>query len=161
MGPNGSGKSTALKIAAGLLAPTVGSCLVLGKTATRPLARALIGYMLESPSFPDHLTGEEVVRYYAELSGLKSLTARMAARQALAQAGLQGAESRPAEAHAWLCQVHRALPANNPAAQSGRVLRKIRDLEAQLQLPAVQTYKPTAGESDTTDTGIVDLPDGL
>ncbi len=95
MGPNGSGKSTALKLAAGLLKPTGGSCRVLGEEATSPKARTFIGYMPESPTFPDHLTGEEVVRYYAGLSGLKAPTARAAARRALAQAGLHGAESRP------------------------------------------------------------------
>jgi ABC-2 type transport system ATP-binding protein len=95
MGPNGSGKSTALKIAAGLLVPSGGSCHVLGDAATSAAARACIGYMPESPSFPDHLTGEEVVCYYAGLSGLKPTLARAAARQALAQVGLHGAESRP------------------------------------------------------------------
>ena len=95
MGPNGSGKSTALKIAAGLLSPTGGSCRVLGEEATGPKARGLIGYMPESPSFPDHLTGTEVVRYYAGLSGLKTMAARAAAHRALAQAGLRGAENRP------------------------------------------------------------------
>ncbi len=68
---------------------------------------------------------------------------------------------RPAEAHTWLCHVHRSLPANNPAAQSGRILRKIRDLEAQLQLPAAQFYEPKDGGFDSANTGIATMPDGL
>jgi tetratricopeptide (TPR) repeat protein len=68
---------------------------------------------------------------------------------------------RPAEAYAWLCQVHRSLPANNPSAQSGRILLKIRDLEAQLQLPAAQLYEPKDGAVDPTTDGIKGMPDGL
>ena len=68
---------------------------------------------------------------------------------------------RPAEAHAWLCQVHRSLPGNNPAAQSGRILHWIRELEAQLQVPAAQSYEPREGGSDPANPVIADLPDGL
>lgn len=97
MGPNGSGKSTALKIAAGLLAPTCGNCRVLGVDPTNPEARTRIGYMPESPSFPGYLTGMEVMHYYAGLSGLRSRQARLVTTRAMAQVGLHGAENRPVQ----------------------------------------------------------------
>ena len=52
LGPNGSGKSTALRTVAGLLVPTVGNCRVVGVEAVSPAARAVTGYLPESPGFP-------------------------------------------------------------------------------------------------------------
>jgi ABC-type Mn2+/Zn2+ transport system ATPase subunit len=43
-GPNGSGKSTLLKLAVGLLSPTSGEVLVLGRPPSDPSVRRRIGY---------------------------------------------------------------------------------------------------------------------
>lgn len=43
-GPNGSGKSTLIKLVVGLLSPTGGTVLVLGRPASDPTARRRIGY---------------------------------------------------------------------------------------------------------------------
>jgi Cu-processing system ATP-binding protein len=71
LGPNGSGKTTSLKAAAGLIRPTRGD-VVLGKPgrpATEPEARRDISYLPQKVSFPEALTGYEVVEFYRALRG--------------------------------------------------------------------------------------------
>ena len=46
-GPNGSGKSTTIKIALGLVQPSVGECEVLGIPSINPAARTKVGYLPE------------------------------------------------------------------------------------------------------------------
>jgi ABC-2 type transport system ATP-binding protein len=94
-GDNGSGKSTLLKTAAGLLRPTAGRCRIFGLDATNPAARARIGFQPESPGFPDHLSGIEVLRFYAGLSGLVGTLAKARAERVLDQTGLASAATRP------------------------------------------------------------------
>ena len=70
LGPNGAGKTTALKIITGLIRPTSGEINIFGQKD--PLkARDRIGFLPENPSFYPHLTGEELLRFYAGLYGKK------------------------------------------------------------------------------------------
>jgi Cu-processing system ATP-binding protein len=71
LGPNGSGKTTTLKAAAGLIHPTSGE-VMLGdppRPAFEPAARRILSYLPQKVSFPDALTGSEVVEFYRELRG--------------------------------------------------------------------------------------------
>jgi Cu-processing system ATP-binding protein len=71
LGPNGSGKTTTLKAAAGLIHPTSGE-VTLGdppRPASEPAARRILSYLPQKVSFPDALTGSEVVEFYRELRG--------------------------------------------------------------------------------------------
>jgi Cu-processing system ATP-binding protein len=71
LGPNGSGKTTTLKAAAGLILPTSGA-VTLGdppRPASEPVARRVLSYLPQKVSFPDALTGNEVVEFYRELRG--------------------------------------------------------------------------------------------
>ena len=71
LGPNGSGKTTTLKAAAGLIHPTSGE-VTLGdppRPAFEPAARRVLSYLPQKVSFPDSLTGSEVVEFYRELRG--------------------------------------------------------------------------------------------
>lgn len=70
LGANGSGKSTLLRSILGLLAPTAGQCRVLGGDPAEPAVRARLGYLPEAPYFYRHLTGRELLRYYARVSGV-------------------------------------------------------------------------------------------
>ena len=72
LGPNGSGKTTTLKAAAGLLTPTEGSVFVDEplRPATDPRARRAISYLPQRVSFPESLSGREVVEFYARLRGI-------------------------------------------------------------------------------------------
>jgi Cu-processing system ATP-binding protein len=71
LGPNGSGKTTTLKAAAGLIFPSAGA-VWLGdppRLAVEPEARRVLSYLPQKVSFPDALTGAEVVEFYRELRG--------------------------------------------------------------------------------------------
>ena len=70
LGPNGSGKSTTIKIILGLLEPTAGGCRVFGVPSAQVEARVDVGYLPESPYFYRHLSGRELVRFYARICGL-------------------------------------------------------------------------------------------
>jgi len=66
LGPNGAGKTTTLKIITGLLKKTSGEIRLFGELS--PLqARTKIGFLPENPSFYPHLTGEELLSFYAKL----------------------------------------------------------------------------------------------
>ncbi|HZY05318.1 MAG TPA: ABC transporter ATP-binding protein [Anaeromyxobacteraceae bacterium] len=69
LGPNGSGKTTSLKAAAGLLRPSSGRVLVgePGLPAWQAGARRVLSFLPQKVSFPDSLTGREVVEFYRRL----------------------------------------------------------------------------------------------
>src|SRR5687767_1710147 len=70
LGPNGSGKSTTIKMLLGLVEPTAGECRIFDVPSSRVEARCDVGYLPESPYFYRHLTGRELVRFYARMCGL-------------------------------------------------------------------------------------------
>ncbi|MDZ4815743.1 MAG: ABC transporter ATP-binding protein [Verrucomicrobiota bacterium] len=71
LGPNGSGKSTTLKVILGLVSPTEGEVLVQGIPAHQVEAHRYLGFLPENPYFYQFLTGEETVRFYGRLLGMK------------------------------------------------------------------------------------------
>jgi Cu-processing system ATP-binding protein len=90
LGPNGSGKTTCLKAAAGLILPTSGEVLVDGRPAAHPEARRSLSFLPQKVSFPDALTGREVVDFYRRLRGVPA--GRSA--EVLRFASLNGAAAR-------------------------------------------------------------------
>lgn len=70
LGPNGAGKTTTIKILVGLIFPTSGQVSIFGFKPSDRKARRRMGYLPENPSFPDGLTGEEVLRLMGDLVGL-------------------------------------------------------------------------------------------
>jgi Cu-processing system ATP-binding protein len=69
LGPNGSGKTTSLKAAAGLVRPTSGD-VGLGdppRPASDPVARRACSFLPQKVTFPDALSGREVVEFYRAL----------------------------------------------------------------------------------------------
>jgi Cu-processing system ATP-binding protein len=92
LGPNGSGKTTTLKAAAGLIRPDAGEVLVgdPGRSPREPAARRVISYLPQKVTFPEAVTGREVVEFYRGLRGVDP--ARVDA--ALRFSSLNGASSR-------------------------------------------------------------------
>ncbi len=71
LGPNGAGKSTTLKLLMGLIFPTSGTARILGQPIGDLGMRRRIGFLPENPYFYDYLTAEELLTYYAGLTGLR------------------------------------------------------------------------------------------
>ena len=72
LGPNGSGKTTALKAAAGLIHATSGEVFVgePGRPATDASAREVLSFLPQRVSFPESLSGREVLDFYRALRGV-------------------------------------------------------------------------------------------
>jgi ABC-2 type transport system ATP-binding protein len=94
LGPNGSGKSTTIKIMLGLLEPTAGTASVFGVASGEIAARSEVGYLPESPYFYRHLTGRELVAFYARICGLGGTKLRGRVADAVALAGMTDAADR-------------------------------------------------------------------
>ncbi|MGB0774578.1 MAG: ABC transporter ATP-binding protein [Akkermansiaceae bacterium] len=94
IGPNGSGKSTTMKALLGLLSPTAGSCYVFGKNAQTADSRKDIGFLPENPYFYKHLTGEETLKFYGKLCGLRGANLRGKINDMLDLVSLQDARKR-------------------------------------------------------------------
>jgi ABC-2 type transport system ATP-binding protein len=99
LGPNGCGKSTTLKIVLGLVTPTSGEIAILGSPSATPAARARTGFLPEAPYFHKFLSGRELVRYCARLSGVPSARAEAAVADALELAGMTAAADRSVGAY--------------------------------------------------------------
>ncbi|MFH0769682.1 MAG: ATP-binding cassette domain-containing protein [Chloroflexota bacterium] len=91
LGPNGSGKTTTIRMITGLLAPTSGKVLVLGKdvaTGTESL-RSKMGYMSQKFSLVTDLTVEENINLYSGLYGLSASQLEEEKSWVLEMAGLR------------------------------------------------------------------------
>jgi ABC-2 type transport system ATP-binding protein len=91
LGPNGAGKTTTLKLLMGLVFPTAGSARILGMEINDPRVKAQIGFLPEQPYFYDYLTANELLEYYAQLSGVAAPARRRKVRDVLGRVGLQEA----------------------------------------------------------------------
>jgi ABC-2 type transport system ATP-binding protein len=78
LGPNGAGKSTTMKAVLGLVRPDVGSIRVFGQDVhADPVAtKRQIGYVPESASLYEFLTGAEYLDFVADMYGLDPTTRR-------------------------------------------------------------------------------------
>ncbi len=94
IGPNGSGKSTTMKVVLGLMAPTEGHAQVFGLDSGDIRARHDIGFLPENPYFYRHLTGEETLKFYGKLCGLKGAELKDRIGELLALVDLEGARKR-------------------------------------------------------------------
>lgn len=70
VGPNGAGKTTLIKCLLGLTRPDSGTVTVGGEPLTAdPTYRSRIGYMPQSPRFPENLTGNDLIAMLRDLRG--------------------------------------------------------------------------------------------
>lgn len=93
LGPNGSGKTTTIKAAAGLIRPDSGHVRIGANRlpSCDASARRSCAFLPQHASFPDGLTGREVVDFYRRLRNAPA----GAAERVLEFASLNGAGSRP------------------------------------------------------------------
>ncbi|HEX4641751.1 MAG TPA: ABC transporter ATP-binding protein [Chthoniobacterales bacterium] len=94
LGPNGSGKSTTLKIILGLVPPTRGQARIFGLDSDSVASRESVGFLPESPYFHKFLTGEETLRFYGKLCGLRGARLKNRVDEMLALVGLTNARKR-------------------------------------------------------------------
>ncbi|MDQ7008117.1 MAG: ABC transporter ATP-binding protein [Acidobacteriota bacterium] len=95
LGPNGAGKTTTIKLALGLIFPDRGEVRLMGRRASEPAARKEVGFLPESPYFPDDLTGRELVEFAGRLHGIERTDRRRRAGEWLERVGLAAAMDRP------------------------------------------------------------------
>jgi ABC-2 type transport system ATP-binding protein len=91
LGPNGAGKSTTINILTGLLAPERGTARVLGLDVVRDsfAVKRAIGVVPDGLHLFERLTGEEHLRFVAEIHGLAAAEASSRAKQLLAAMDLE------------------------------------------------------------------------
>ena len=95
LGPNGAGKSTSIKMLLGLVTPTGGSALLLGKPVGTREVRARIGFLPEHFRFYDWLSASELILFHGRLCGLPEDTLRRKIPQLLDRVGLGAQSNKP------------------------------------------------------------------
>lgn len=71
LGPNGAGKTTSMKMLLGLVHPTSGNGVVLGRPVGNLDARREIGFLPEHFRFHDWMTGREFLAFHGQLHGIQ------------------------------------------------------------------------------------------
>ncbi|HXQ01549.1 MAG TPA: ABC transporter ATP-binding protein, partial [Candidatus Udaeobacter sp.] len=94
LGPNGSGKSTTLKIILGLVSPTRGRTEIFGRDSRLVESREAVGFLPENPYFYKYLTGEETLRFFGRLCGLRGARLKERINELLDLVGLTKARKR-------------------------------------------------------------------
>jgi ABC-2 type transport system ATP-binding protein len=70
IGHNGAGKTTTINCILDLVHADGGQVSIMGKSHRDPISRAKVGYLPERPFFFEHLSGRELLRFYAKLLGM-------------------------------------------------------------------------------------------
>lgn len=96
LGPNGAGKSTTMKMLTGNLAPTSGTVRICGidMIENPKEAKALIGYLPETPPLYRELTVDEFLTVAARLHGVRRAHIKKAVQTAKERCGLVEMGSR-------------------------------------------------------------------
>ncbi|MBL8047720.1 MAG: ABC transporter ATP-binding protein [Chthonomonas sp.] len=71
LGPNGAGKTTTIKMLLNVIVPTSGDARILGHDVDDIEVHRLLSYLPEKPYYYEHMTGMEILKFYASLFGIK------------------------------------------------------------------------------------------
>ncbi len=72
LGANGAGKTTTIKCLMGLLKYQSGELKIFNKHHLHREVKEILGYLPERPFFYNYLTANEFLKFYGQLSGMKS-----------------------------------------------------------------------------------------
>ena len=94
LGPNGAGKTTLLKLLLGVIRPTAGRGLLLGRPLGDRTVKQRIGYLPENAYLYDYLTGWEFLQLAAGLFQIPKSVQRKRIPQLVELVGLSQADAR-------------------------------------------------------------------
>jgi ABC-2 type transport system ATP-binding protein len=89
LGPNGAGKSTLVKIMMTVVRPTRAQGTLLGRSIGHKPILARVGYLPEHHRFPSHLTGRQVLHFYAALANVDARSRKRRAEELLQVVGMR------------------------------------------------------------------------
>jgi ABC-2 type transport system ATP-binding protein len=119
LGPNGAGKTTLLKLLLGIIRPSSGRGLLLGKPLGDRSVKQRIGYLPENPYLYDYLTGWEFLELAAGLFQIPQKVQRQRIPQLLELVSLSQADARKKQMRRYskgmlqrLCMAHALI--NDP-----------------------------------------------
>jgi ABC-2 type transport system ATP-binding protein len=95
VGSNGAGKTTLIHLLAGICQPKQGSVCIFGESAHSLAAKSRMGYLPERPYFYTHLTGEGLLLYFGQLSGMDAVQIRKRIPEVLEKVHLLDARRLP------------------------------------------------------------------
>ena len=88
LGPNGAGKTTLLKILLGIIEPSAGKGMMLGKPLGDRSVKQSVGYLPENAYFYDYLTGWEFLEFVGTLFQIPKATRTKRIKELLDLVGL-------------------------------------------------------------------------
>ncbi len=95
LGHNGAGKTSTIKVLVGLQFAVSGQAWIMGTDVRDSRARRQLGFMPENPYFYEYLNAEEMLEFYARLSGMDRAQRIKRTSELLAQFSLQSARKVP------------------------------------------------------------------
>jgi ABC-2 type transport system ATP-binding protein len=111
LGPNGAGKTTTIKMIVGLLQPSSGTVRINGcDVQAQPLqAKALSGYVPDTPNLYPKLSGRELLRFVGDLYGLGRQQVEQRGEELLRLFELEQAADDPLDSYSHGMQQKAAL----------------------------------------------------
>jgi ABC-2 type transport system ATP-binding protein len=94
LGPNGAGKTTLLKTLMGIIKPSGGKALLMGKPLGDRLVKKSIGYLPENAYFYDYLTGWEFLDFVGGLFEIPTKIRRKRINEILELVGLSQVDAK-------------------------------------------------------------------
>lgn len=94
LGHNGAGKTTTINCILDLVRADSGEVKILGKDHRDQTSRVQVGYLPERPYFFEHLTGRELLDFYAALLGVPGSLRKARIEEVLEMTGMTGSAGR-------------------------------------------------------------------